>query len=86
MPGICQFFGITIYVYYNDHSPPHFHARYAEFEALYRIDTFETYSGELPKRAHALVVEWASLHREDLMNNWELARQGLALKEIEPLQ
>ncbi len=85
MPSISEFFGIVIYIYYNDHAPPHFHAEYAEREALFRMDTLEIYSGELPNRARALVVEWASLHRNELLENWERAKQGVALKEVEPL-
>jgi Domain of unknown function (DUF4160) len=85
MPSISEFFGIIIYIYYNDHAPPHFHAEYAEREALFRMDTLEIYSGELPNRARALVVEWASLHRNELLENWERAKEGVPLKEIEPL-
>lgn len=50
MPSICECFGITIYVYYNDHdhAPPHFHAEYAEHEALFLIETLEVYSESLP--------------------------------------
>lgn len=86
MPSISEFFGIIIYVYYNDHAPPHFHAEYAEHEALFRIDTLDLHSGGLPNRARGLVLEWASIHRGELMENWELARQGLPLKEIAPLE
>ncbi|MDW8327745.1 MAG: DUF4160 domain-containing protein [Anaerolineales bacterium] len=57
MPCICQFFGISIYMYYNDHLPAHFHAEYGEHEAVYVIETLETLRGELPRRAHALVLE-----------------------------
>ncbi len=85
MPNICEFFGIVIYIYYNDHAPPHFHASYAEHEALFRIDTLEIYSGEFPNRARAMVVEWASLHRTELLDDWNLAKQGVPLKAIEPL-
>ncbi len=85
MPSISEFFGIVIYIYYNDHAPPHFHAEYAEREALFRMDTLEIYSGELPNRARALVVEWASLHRNELLENWERAKQGVPLREVEPL-
>lgn len=85
MPSICEFFGIIIYVYYNDHAPPHFHAEYAEHEALFLIETLEVYSGSLPRRARALVVEWASLHRSELYDNWERARRGEPLASIEPL-
>jgi hypothetical protein len=70
MPCISQFFGILIYMYYNDHAPPHFHAIYGEHEALYRIDTLEIYTGSIPRRAHNLVLEWADRHREDLTDDW----------------
>jgi hypothetical protein len=56
-------------MYYNDHRPPHFHAEYAEHEALFAIDTLEILDGELPRRPRAFVVEWASLHREALRAN-----------------
>ena len=85
MPRICEFFGVLVYMYYNDHNPPHFHAEYAEHEALFTIDTLEILDGELPRRPRAFVVEWASLHREELRANWERARQGLPLQPIEPL-
>jgi hypothetical protein len=85
MPRICEFFGITIYMYYNDHQPPHFHAQYAEHEALVAIDTLEILEGELPRRPRAFVLEWASLHRAELRGNWERERQGLYLHAIEPL-
>lgn len=86
MPCICQFFGITIYMYYNDHSPPHFHAEYGGAEALIEIGTLDVLRGGLPRRAHALVLEWASQHRADLLRNWELARGSLPLQKIEPLE
>ena len=63
MPSVSQFFGIVIYLYFNDHSPPHFHAEYGEFEAHYNIETMEVTRGHLPRRAHSLVVEWAIAHR-----------------------
>jgi hypothetical protein len=53
-------------MYYNDHHPPHFHARYAEHEGLFAIATLEILDGTLPRRPHAFVVEWASLHMEEL--------------------
>ena len=85
MPRICEFFGIVIYMYYNDHRPPHFHAEYAEREALFSIGTLEILEGELPRRPRAFVIEWASLHRAELRANWERARQGLPPNAIEPL-
>lgn len=85
MPRISAFFGIVIRMFYNDHSPPHFHAEYGEHEATYSIETLEVLRGQLPRRAHALVVEWTTLHRGELMANWDLARQGLPLSSIAPL-
>ncbi len=85
MPRISEFFGIVIRMFYNDHRPPHFHAEYGEHEALYEIETIEVLRGELPRRAHALVVEWITLHRAELMENWGRAREGLPLRSIEPL-
>jgi hypothetical protein len=73
-------------MYYNDHSPPHFHAQYSEFEAIYTIETIEVLRGELPRRAHVMVLEWTALHRFELKANWELARKGLQIKSIDPLE
>ncbi len=85
MPSICEFFGIVIRMFYNDHLPPHFHAEYGEHEAVYEIQTIEVSRGGLPRRAHALVVEWTTLHRTELIENWDKARDGLPLKSIKPL-
>jgi hypothetical protein len=85
MPHISRFFGIVIYMYFNDHSPAHFHATYGEHEAIYNIATLEIMRGSLPRRAHGMVVEWATLHREDLRQNWQRARQMQPLEYIEPL-
>jgi hypothetical protein len=85
MPRVSQFFGIIISMYYNDHAPPHFHAKYGESEATFIIETLEILSGSLPRRAAALVLEWASLHRTQLASNWDKARRGVALDVIEPL-
>ncbi len=72
-------------MYYNDHNPPHFHAEYGNAEAVYEIETIEALRGNLPRRAHALVVEWTTLHREELNQNWRRAREGLSLQAVEPL-
>jgi hypothetical protein len=85
MPRISEFFGIVIKMYYNDHSPAHFHAEYGEFEAVYMIETIEVLRGELPRRAHAMVLEWTALSRLELRENWEMARQGLPLSPVAPL-
>jgi len=86
MPRVSAFFGIVIYMYYNDHLPPHFHAEYGEYEAIYEIDTLDVTRGDLPRRAHALVLEWATLHRNELRDDWERARKEKPLVEIEGLE
>jgi hypothetical protein len=86
MPRISEFFGILIYMYFSEHSPPHFHALYGDFEASFTIDTLEILEGSLPRRVIALVLEWAALHRTELRNDWEQARQGKALDPISPLE
>ena len=85
MPQISYFFGIAVYMYYSDHAPPHFHAEYGEDEAVYQIETLELLRGKLPRRAHGLVLEWASLRREELRANWLRARAGERLTIILPL-
>ena len=86
MPELSRFFGIVIRMYVNDHYPAHFHACYGEFEALIDIDTLAVYRGELPRRALALVLEWATLHRDELRQDWEQARKGQTLQPIAPLE
>ena len=86
MPRISEFFGIIISMYYNDHMPPHFHAIYADFEVKIAIETLSMLEGELPRRALAMVLEWATLHRSELQSNWERAREGEPLRKIEPLE
>jgi hypothetical protein len=86
MPEVSRFYGIIIALYYNEHNPPHFHAKYGEYKVEINIQTLQIMKGELPKRAKALVLEWADEHRDELMLNWELARQNIELKEIEPLK
>jgi hypothetical protein len=85
VPRISYFYGILIAMYFDDHPPPHFHARYGEFEAQVALQTGEILSGDLPRRAAGLVQEWTTLHREELNANWARARAGERLVSIEPL-
>jgi hypothetical protein len=85
MPTISVFYGILIRMFFNDHEPPHFHARYGEFEATIEIDTLRIMEGRLPQRALSLVQEWGMMHREELLANWRRGRQKVALARIEPL-
>lgn len=86
MPRLSEFYGIVIYMYFADHNPPHFHAIYAEHEALVRIDDGAIVRGELPRTAAKLVEQWRTLHSEELLGNWTLAQEPAALNTIEPLQ
>lgn len=86
MPEISRFFGIVIQMYYDDHSPPHFHVRYAGQRALIAIDSLALIQGHLSPRALGLVMEWAAFHRAELMEDWQLAMSEAVLKPIKPLE
>jgi hypothetical protein len=86
VPAISRFFGIVISMYYDDHLPAHFHARYTEYRAKIAIESLEVTDGKLPRRALALILEWAQMHKQELQHNWQQARDGLPLNEISPLE
>jgi hypothetical protein len=86
LPTISAFFGILIRMYFNDHPPPHFHALYAEHEAVIAIETLAVLEGTLPRRALAMVVEWAEFHRAELLADWELCRAKEQPAKIAPLE
>ena len=85
MPTISTFYGILIQMFWKDHAPPHFHALYAEDEALIDIRTLDVIEGQLTRRALALVLEWAQEHRTELVENWELCAHNQSPKKIRPL-
>jgi len=85
MPEISRFFGIVIAMFYNEHNPPHFHARYGKDQAAIEIRTLRVLEGRLPSRAIGLVMEWASDHQDDLLADGEQARLGTVPDKIEPL-
>ena len=85
MPTISMFYGILIRMYWNDHAPPHFHVEYGEYRAQYLIETLVLSRGQLPRRAHALVLEWAAMYRNELMEDWELCELKQQPKMISPL-
>jgi hypothetical protein len=85
MPTISSFYGILIRMFFNDHAPPHFHARYGEFEATIDLGTLEIIKGRLPRRGLSLVQEWAMIHREELLEDWRLCRENIPPAKIEPL-
>ena len=86
MPEISRFFGIVITMYYNDHGPAHFHARYGDRQAVIGIDPLRLLEGTLPPRALGFVMEWAALHGQELMDDWQLARNEAPLRRIDPLE
>jgi len=86
MPEISRFLGIIITMYFNEHDPPHFHARYGEHKAEIAIETLSLIAGRLPPRVLGLVMEWAALHRAELLDDWDLARGKAELKKIAPLE
>ena len=86
MPEISRFYGIIIRMYYDDHNPPHFHALYGDEEALISINALAVFHGSFPSRALGMVVEWASLHQDELRQNWELIEQQQQPEKIAPLK
>lgn len=86
MPQISRFFGIIILMYFDDHNPPHFHAKYGNDEALISIKDFTIIQGYIPARALGMVIEWASQHKKQLEYNWKNATENKPLEKIEPLQ
>jgi hypothetical protein len=86
MPEISRFLGIIITMYYNDHPPPHFHVRYNQQKAIIEIQTLSIIQGKLTPRILGLVIEWAAIHKAELLANWQRARQQNPLEKIEPLE
>jgi len=85
MPEISRFYGIVIFMNFNDHLPPHFHARYQDQEVTIDIET-GVVTGKMSKRALRMLFEWLDNHQEELMMNWESARARRPLEKIEPLK
>jgi hypothetical protein len=88
VPRISSFYGITIWMYYDEthhRGRPHFHARYGEAEASIDIESLGVIVGDLPLRARRLVTEWATAHQAELRDNWVRARGHQQLESIEPL-
>jgi len=85
MPVVSRFYGIVIYIFYDEHNPPHFHAEYAGHKALITLQD-GIVKGVMPKRALKLIFEWMELHYNQLMEDWELSLKGQPLKSIEPLE
>jgi phosphomannomutase len=86
VPRLSEFYGIVIAMFFDDHDPPHYYAVYGGGRATYTIDPVRRLAGSLPRRAEALVVEWAVRHQEELGENWQRARRHSSLHGIAPLE
>lgn len=86
MPVVSRFFGILIRMFYNEHAPPHFHAEYGEFRATINIRTLSLDEGRLPRRALELVLDWAELHQDELLQNWDRCQHHQQPAHIAPLE
>jgi len=86
MPEVSRFLGIIIAMYHKEHGVPHFHVKYGEYRGVFSIADLRLIEGHLPKRITSLVLEWAFEHRNELMADWELAKQKKPLREIAPLE
>ena len=86
MPTISTFYGIIISMFYDDHSPPHFHAKYAEFKGIIDIQQLIMIKGDLPRRALELILDWAELHQAELLNDWQLCQERQEPNKIDPLK
>jgi Domain of unknown function (DUF4160) len=86
MPEISRFFGIRIAMFFNEHNPPHFHAMYEGQKATVNIRTLAISEGSFPPRARGLVIEWATLHQQELMDDWNRLRAGQEPVKITPLE
>ncbi len=86
MPTICMFRGIKIYMNWNEHNPPHFHAVYGREEITVLIKELEVLEGSIPGKQLKMLLGWAALHQEELLENWNLAKERQELFPIDPLK
>ena len=85
MPTISMFFGIIIRMYFDDHNPPHFHAFYQEYRAVFSLDG-QMISGDMPEKQSKIIEVWAMLHKDELDADGQLAKDQQELYKIEPLR
>ena len=85
MPEISRFFGIIVAMFFDDHNPPHFHARYGKDGVAIEIASLRVLEGQIPARALGLVIEWALQYQKELLQDWTLAKNNKPLKKIPPL-
>lgn len=86
MPEISRFYGIVIKMFSDEHNPPHFHAEFAEYRATFSIETGQMIQGDFPNVKAILVTAWATIHKDELLKNWELLAEGIRAKKIKRLE
>jgi hypothetical protein len=86
MPVVSRFYGIIIRMFYRDHLPPHFHVEHGEYELVVEINPIRIKEGKAPNRVRSMVLEWAALHQQELLDNWHRCRTGQAPLSIESLE
>jgi hypothetical protein len=86
MPTLSIFFGLIIRMDYKDHQPPHIHVQYQDCNAIIDISTGNITEGALPTRQLRFIQAWVEIHRDNLLANWELCRNGENPFKIEPLK
>ena len=86
MPEICRFYGLIIRMFYDDHDPPHFHVVYGNDFAKIGIADLTVLKGWLPPTATGMIMEWATLHKQELLDEWDAIRRDMPLFPIEPLR
>jgi hypothetical protein len=85
MPELSRFLGIIVAMYFDDHNPPHFHVRHNQHRAIISIDRLYVLEGSLPPRVLGLVMEWAGIHKNELLENWNMVQETGKWFKIEPL-
>lgn len=85
MPELCRFFGIVIVVFFDEHNPPHFHAKYGGESVSIEIESLRVMDGNISPRALGLVMEWAAMHRNELSLAWDAVSHQRTPEKIEPL-
>ena len=85
MPEVSRFFGISIRMYFDDHNPPHFHAIYGSTETEIGVDPITVLRGRFPRRALGMVLEWAAIHQQELLDNWARLHNDETPQSIDPL-
>jgi hypothetical protein len=85
MPEISRFYGLIILMNFRDHSPPHFHVWYGDYKIIFNIND-GLVIGQMPKRALKMIFEWFDLHKDELLEDWNLAQKGDTLINIDPLK